>query len=169
MQFRDTFKKVKLSPSIKEYMDRAVVEQVTLHKRGKKLIILLSLDYILPISMIEEVREAIAKSLQGLGVEIILNIRYELSSQYTPKIIYEKHKENLSQAISILGESYRCIFDRMEFQFEEENDKTWMKSTLEDSPLMKQRGEAIGVKLEQIFEDQFALKVSCQFVYKEKV
>jgi len=164
INFFESFPDIKLSQELKSIMSYTMVERITTNTAKTRLRIYLSANRLIDKQYFYEVENEIAKQLFGKGVSVEIIEKFELSTQYNCKNLYEAYRESMLLEISKANTIMYQVFRKCDIEFPEDGV---IKIILEDTSVSRRFEDEIEDYLHKVFNVRCNMPAKVEVDYKE--
>ena len=163
--FFDVFPGLKLEGNVKQQMEQVEVVKVTSTSRKDFLRIYIASTHLIQKEVIFRVEKEIKEQLfKKAPMTIKIYEKFSLSSQYTPKTLYDVYRESI---LDELREYDHIIYNAIKGADVVFTDESRMELTVGDSVLVRSKAEEILHILDKIFNERCGQNLLVNLAYKE--
>ena len=165
--------KVEFDESIERYFRDVEVESIKKSKHNTLNFCLISYN-IIPYSYIKAAREIMASQLFNIDINeekksnfvnpVSINIKYKLSSKYTPKTIYDEIRKDLFDELKDIKLLYAAFFRKDNISFTDDNT---MEISFVKSKSFEDTQKELVDTLENIFSNRYERDLKININWKE--
>ena len=117
--FYNVFNNVKLNNEYADIFNNVSVDKVTANRARTNYKVYITSQRIIPRDVLDEVEKAIERDYFGRSeTQVLIIERFELSSLYTPEIVFKEYKDSIRYIFSRGGSMDTAFFDSLEFEIE---------------------------------------------------
>ncbi len=164
--FREVFPGLKLDKNLDDLIGQTEVENITMFKSEKKMVISISSQNLIAKKLIKKTEEALTNFVfNGRGEEkCIIKDRYILSKQYKLKHLTDIYKDSFLEEIKDISYVDFRLLDRAEWYY---NDNI-LTLALEDTFLARSHSDKIKQYLVSTYKERFGMDVQIGFDFTEE-
>jgi DNA polymerase-3 subunit alpha (Gram-positive type) len=141
-----------------------MVEKITMRQHDKTLIIDICSDHLISRPYISRAEECIRNHVfNQKGYRVIINDRYELSSQYNTRTLTELYKDSILYDIEQVSHVGYRIMKKAEWYYSDDI----ITLALEDSKLSRNHAPVIKNYIEETYKNRFNMSVKVCFDYTD--
>ena len=164
-QFKDVFPGLKLDKELDDLLGQTEVENITMFKSEKKMVISISSQNLIPKKLIYKAEEQIKDFVFGHGGEkCIIKEKYILSKQYKLKHLSEIYKDSFLEEMKNISYVDFRLLDRAEWYYNE----NILTLAVEDTYIARSHSNVIKEYLENTYKERFGMEVQVGFNYSEE-
>ncbi|MBP3622355.1 MAG: PolC-type DNA polymerase III [Lachnospiraceae bacterium] len=164
--FREVFPGLKLDRDLDDLLGQTEVENITMFKSEKKMVISISSHNLIAKKLIKKAEEKIKEFVFGprSGETCVIKERFILSKQYKLKHLTDIYKDSFLEEIKDISYVDFRLLDRAEWYY---NDNI-LTLALEDTHLARSHSDKIKAYLETTYKERFGMEVQIGFNYTEE-
>lgn len=163
--FFEVFVTLKLNKGLTELFSETKVSRVVSTSRKDILRIYLTSNHLISHSDMRDVEREIAKQLfPNSKLQVMLNVTFSLSEQYTIQNLMELYGESIRTELKDYNHFFYNLFSHATIEYPEEDV---MLMILEDSLLAQKRADEFVGIFERIINDRCGLKTDIRISYKD--
>ena len=141
-----------------------MIEKVVMKQAERRLIISLLSKHLISRPKIVQVEDIICGHLfRGRGYKVIIDDRYELSSQYNTRTLTEVYKDSILYDVEKISHVGYRLLKRAEWYYADDI----ITLAMEDSKLSKSHSIGIKKYLEETYKKRFGMDIKVGFDYTE--
>ncbi len=161
--FLEVFPNLKISDSIMDILKLMKVEKVALSSDRQRMRIYLFCPRLVPKSIIYDMERGIKEQLfHGKQMEIKIQERFQLSSQFTPKTLMDAYKESILSELKGYSIIQYSMLRKSMITYPREN---LIRLTIEDTMVNKEKTGEFKRILEKIFFERCGIGVDIEFEF----
>ena len=165
--FFEVFPTLKIESPLHDRLEQAVIDRVSTSKRKDVLRIYLFSTRLILKTDIRKTEEEIKKQLfPGAMLSVIIQERFELSSQYTPENLMKEYRDSILEELREYSHIEYTAFRTAEIAY---SGTEKMTLTLEDTVLNRSKEAELVRILEKIFIERCGLRCNIGIAYREAV
>ena len=162
--FFDVFTELNMEKEMASLLADTMVEKVVMKQAERKLIINIVSKHLISRPVIAKAEEILCAHLfRGKGYKVIIEDRYELSSQYNTRTLTEVYKDSILFDVEKISHVGYRLLKRAEWYY----DGDIITLAMEDSKLSKSHSVAIKQYLEETYKKRFNMDIKVGFDYTE--
>lgn len=162
--FFDVFTELNMEKEMASLLSDTMVEKVVMKQAERKLIINIVSKHLISRPVIAKAEEILCVHLfRGKGYKVIIEDRYELSSQYNTRTLTEVYKDSILFDVEKISHVGYRLLKRAEWYY----DGDIITLAMEDSKLSKSHSVAIKQYLEETYKKRFNMDIKVGFDYTE--
>ncbi len=164
-KFFNVFPDLRLKADLEELMSLVFVEKIASNHSKSSLKIYIVSTRLIPRYDKLYVQKEIEKQLFGnMAVKVIIDDRYVLSKQYSPKTLWDEYSDSIMAELKDFNIVMYNMLRKGDVEF---SDNDTLKLTLEDSVLGKSKEAELKGYVEEIIVKRCGLPVNISIGYKE--
>lgn len=164
-KFFNVFPDLRLKADLEELMSLVFVEKIASNHSKSSLKIYIVSTRLIPRYDKLYVQKEIEKQLFGnMAVKVIIDDRYVLSKQYSPKTLWDEYSDSIMAELKDFNIVMYNMLRKGDVEF---TDNDTLKLTLEDSVLGKSKEAELKGYVEEIIVKRCGLPVNISIGYKE--
>ena len=162
--FFEVFPELNMDKELSSLFEDTMIEKVVMKQAERQLIISLLSKHLIRRPKIVQVEDIICGHLfRGRGYKVIIDDRYELSSQYNTRTLTEVYKDSILYDVEKISHVGYRLLKRAEWYYSDDI----ITLAMEDSKLSKSHSIGIKKYLEETYKKRFGLDIKVGFDYTE--
>ena len=162
--FFEVFPELNMDKELSSLFEDTMIEKVVMKQAERQLIISLLSKHLISRPKIVQVEDIICGHLfRGRGYKVIIDDRYELSSQYNTRTLTEVYKDSILYAVEKISHVGYRLLKRAEWYYSDDI----ITLAMEDSKLSKSHSIGIKKYLEETYKKRFGMDIKVGFDYTE--
>ena len=162
--FFEVFPELNMDKELSSLFEDTMIEKVVMKQTERQLIISLLSKHLISRPKIVQVEDIICGHLfRGRGYKVIIDDRYELSSQYNTRTLTEVYKDSILYDIEKISHVGYRLLKRAEWYYADDI----ITLAMEDSKLSKSHSIGIKKYLEETYKKRFGMDIKVGFDYTE--
>ena len=162
--FFEVFPELNMDKELSSLFEDTMIEKVVMKQAERQLIISLLSKHLISRPKIVQVEDIICGHLfRGRGYKVIIDDRYELSSQYNTKTLTEVYKDSILYDVEKISHVGYRLLKRAEWYYSDDI----ITLAMEDSKLSKSHSIGIKKYLEETYKKRFGMDIKVGFDYTE--
>ena len=162
--FFEVFPELNMDKELSSLFEDTMIEKVVMKQAERQLIISLLSKHLISRPKIEQVEDIICGHLfRGRGYKVIIDDRYELSSQYNTRTLTEVYKDSILYDVEKISHVGYRLLKRAEWYYSDDI----ITLAMEDSKLSKSHSIGIKKYLEETYKKRFGMDIKVGFDYTE--
>ena len=163
--FKEVFPGLKFDKTIDDLIGQTEVENITMFKSEKKMVISISSHNLIAKKLIYRAEEQIKQFVFGHSSEkCIIKERFILSKQYKLKHLTDIYKDSFLEELKNISYVDFRLLDRAEWYYNE----NILTLAVEDTYIARSHSHIIKEYLETTYRERFGMEVSVGFNYTEE-
>ena len=153
-----------MDKELSSLFEDTMIEKVVMKQAERQLIISLLSKHLISRPKIVQVEDIICGHLfRGRGYKVIIDDRYELSSQYNTRTLTEVYKDSILYDVEKISHVGYRLLKRAEWYYADDI----ITLAMEDSKLSKSHSIGIKKYLEETYKKRFGMDIKVGFDYTE--
>ena len=153
-----------MDKELSSLFEDTMIEKVVMKQAERRLIISLLSKHLISRPKIVQVEDIICGHLfRGRGYKVIIDDRYELSSQYNTRTLTEVYKDSILYDVEKISHVGYRLLKRAEWYYADDI----ITLAMEDSKLSKSHSIGIKKYLEETYKKRFGMDIKVGFDYTE--
>ncbi len=153
-----------MDKELSSLFEDTMIEKVVMKQAERQLIISLLSKHLISRPKIVQVEDIICGHLfRGRGYKVIIDDRYELSSQYNTRTLTEVYKDSILYDVEKISHVGYRLLKRAEWYYSDDI----ITLAMEDSKLSKSHSIGIKKYLEETYKKRFGMDIKVGFDYTE--
>ncbi len=162
--FFEVFPELNMDKELSSLFEDTMIEKVVMKQAERQLIISLLSKHLISRPKIVQVEDIICGHLfRGRGYKVIIDDRYELSSQYNTRTLTEVYKDSILYDVEKISHVGYRLLKRAEWYYSDDI----ITLAMEDSKLSKSHSIGIKKYLEETYKKRFGMDIKVGFDYTE--
>ena len=162
--FFEVFPELNMDKELSSLFEDTMIEKVVMKQAERQLIISLLSKHLISRPKIVQVEDIICGHLfRGRGYKVIIDDRYELSSQYNTRTLTEVYKDSILYDVEKISHVGYRLLKRAEWYYADDI----ITLAMEDSKLSKSHSIGIKKYLEETYKKRFGMDIKVGFDYTE--
>ncbi len=162
--FFEVFPELNMDKELSSLFEDTMIEKVVMKQAERRLIISLLSKHLISRPKIVQVEDIICGHLfRGRGYKVIIDDRYELSSQYNTRTLTEVYKDSILYDVEKISHVGYRLLKRAEWYYADDI----ITLAMEDSKLSKSHSIGIKKYLEETYKKRFGMDIKVGFDYTE--
>ena len=162
--FFEVFPELNMDKELSSLFEDTMIEKVVMKRAERQLIISLLSKHLISRPKIVQVEDIICGHLfRGRGYKVIIDDRYELSSQYNTRTLTEVYKDSILYDVEKISHVGYRLLKRAEWYYADDI----ITLAMEDSKLSKSHSIGIKKYLEETYKKRFGMDIKVGFDYTE--
>ena len=162
--FFEVFPELNMDKELSSLFEDTMIEKVVMKQAERQLIISLLSKHLISRPKIVQVEDIIYGHLfRGRGYKVIIDDRYELSSQYNTRTLTEVYKDSILYDVEKISHVGYRLLKRAEWYYSDDI----ITLAMEDSKLSKSHSIGIKKYLEETYKKRFGMDIKVGFDYTE--
>lgn len=162
--FFEVFPELNMDKELSSLFEDTMIEKVVMKQAERQLIISLLSKHLISRPKIVQVEDIICGHLfRGRGYKVIIDDRYELSSQYNTRALTEVYKDSILYDVEKISHVGYRLLKRAEWYYADDI----ITLAMEDSKLSKSHSIGIKKYLEETYKKRFGMDIKVGFDYTE--
>ena len=162
--FFEVFPELNMDKELSSLFENTMIEKVVMKQAERQLIISLLSKHLISRPKIVQVEDIICGHLfRGRGYKVIIDDRYELSSQYNTRTLTEVYKDSILYDVEKISHVGYRLLKRAEWYYADDI----ITLAMEDSKLSKSHSIGIKKYLEETYKKRFGMDIKVGFDYTE--
>lgn len=162
--FFEVFSELNMDKELSSLFEDTMIEKVVMKQAERQLIISLLSKHLISRPKIVQVEDIICGHLfRGRGYKVIIDDRYELSSQYNTRTLTEVYKDSILYDVEKISHVGYRLLKRAEWYYADDI----ITLAMEDSKLSKSHSIGIKKYLEETYKKRFGMDIKVGFDYTE--
>ena len=162
--FFEVFPELNMDKELSSLFEDTMIEKVVMKQTERQLIISLLSKHLISRPKIVQVEDIICGHLfRGRGYKVIIDDRYELSSQYNTRTLTEVYKDSILYDVEKISHVGYRLLKRAEWYYADDI----ITLAMEDSKLSKSHSIGIKKYLEETYKKRFGMDIKVGFDYTE--
>lgn len=162
--FFEVFPELNMDKELSSLFEDTMIEKVVMKQAERQLIISLLSKHLISRPKIVQVEDIICGHLfRGHGYKVIIDDRYELSSQYNTRTLTEVYKDSILYDVEKISHVGYRLLKRAEWYYADDI----ITLAMEDSKLSKSHSIGIKKYLEETYKKRFGMDIKVGFDYTE--
>lgn len=162
--FFEVFPELNMDKELSSLFEDTMIEKVVMKQAERQLIISLLSKHLISRPKIVQVEDIICGHLfRGRGYKVIIDDRYELSSQYNTRTLTEVYKDSILYDVEKISHIGYRLLKRAEWYYSDDI----ITLAMEDSKLSKSHSIGIKKYLEETYKKRFGMDIKVGFDYTE--
>ena len=162
--FFEVFPELNMDKELSSLFEDTMIEKVVMKQAERQLIISLLSKHLIRRPKIVQVEDIICGHLfRGRGYKVIIDDRYELSSQYNTRTLTEVYKDSILYDVEKISHVGYRLLKRAEWYYSDDI----ITLAMEDSKLSKSHSIGIKKYLEETYKKRFGMDIKVGFDYTE--
>ena len=162
--FFEVFPELNMDKELSSLFEDTMIEKVVMKQAERQLIISLLSKHLISHPKIVQVEDIICGHLfRGRGYKVIIDDRYELSSQYNTRTLTEVYKDSILYDVEKISHVGYRLLKRAEWYYSDDI----ITLAMEDSKLSKSHSIGIKKYLEETYKKRFGMDIKVGFDYTE--
>ena len=162
--FFEVFPELNMDKEMSSLFEDTMIEKVVMKQAERRLIISLLSKHLISRPKIVQVEDIICGHLfRGRGYKVIIDDRYELSSQYNTRTLTEVYKDSILYDVEKISHVGYRLLKRAEWYYADDI----ITLAMEDSKLSKSHSIGIKKYLEETYKKRFGMDIKVGFDYTE--
>ncbi len=162
--FFEVFPELNMDKELSSLFEDTMIERVVMKQAERQLIISLLSKHLISRPKIVQVEDIICGYLfRGRGYKVIIDDRYELSSQYNTRTLTEVYKDSILYDVEKISHVGYRLLKRAEWYYADDI----ITLAMEDSKLSKSHSIGIKKYLEETYKKRFGMDIKVGFDYTE--
>ena len=162
--FFEVFPELNMDKELSSLFEDTMIERVVMKQAERQLIISLLSKHLISRPKIVQVEDIICGHLfRGRGYKVIIDDRYELSSQYNTRTLTEVYKDSILYDVEKISHVGYRLLKRAEWYYADDI----ITLAMEDSKLSKSHSIGIKKYLEETYKKRFGMDIKVGFDYTE--
>ena len=162
--FFEVFPELNMDKELSSLLEDTMIEKVVMKQTERQLIISLMSKHLISRPKIAQVEDIICGHLfRGRGYKVIIDDRYELSSQYNTRTLTEVYKDSILYDVEKISHVGYRLLKRAEWYYADDI----ITLAMEDSKLSKSHSIGIKKYLEDTYKKRFGMDIKVGFDYTE--
>ena len=162
--FFEVFPELNMDKELSSLFEDTMIEKVVMKQAERQLIISLLSKHLISRPKIVQVEDIICGHLfRGRGYKVIIDDRYELSSQYKTRTLTEVYKDSILYDVEKISHVGYRLLKRAEWYYSDDI----ITLAMEDSKLSKSHSIGIKKYLEETYKKRFGMDIKVGFDYTE--
>ena len=162
--FFEVFPELNMDKELSSLFEDTMIENVVMKQAERQLIISLLSKHLISRPKIVQVEDIICGHLfRGRGYKVIIDDRYELSSQYNTRTLTEVYKDSILYDVEKISHVGYRLLKRAEWYYADDI----ITLAMEDSKLSKSHSIGIKKYLEETYKKRFGMDIKVGFDYTE--
>ena len=162
--FFEVFPELNMDKELSSLFEDTMIEKVVMKQAERRLIISLLSKHLISRPKIVQVEDIICGHLfRGRGYKVIIDDRYELSSQYNTRTLTEVYKDSILYDVEKISHVGYRLLKRAEWYYSDDI----ITLAMEDSKLSKSHSIGIKKYLEETYKKRFGMDIKVGFDYTE--
>ena len=162
--FFEVFPELNMDKELSSLFEDTMIEKVVMKQAERQLIISLLSKHLISRPKIVQVEDIICGHLfRGRGYKVIIDDRYELSSQYNTRTLTEIYKDSILYDVEKISHVGYRLLKRAEWYYSDDI----ITLAMEDSKLSKSHSIGIKKYLEETYKKRFGMDIKVGFDYTE--
>ena len=162
--FFEVFPELNMDKELSSLFEDTMIEKVVMKQAERQLIISLLSKHLISRPKIVQVEDIICGHLfRGRGYKVIIDDRYELSSQYNTRTLTEVYKDSILYDVEKVSHVGYRLLKRAEWYYSDDI----ITLAMEDSKLSKSHSIGIKKYLEETYKKRFGMDIKVGFDYTE--
>ena len=162
--FFEVFPELNMDKEMSSLFEDTMIEKVVMKQAERQLIISLLSKHLISRPKIVQVEDIICGHLfRGRGYKVIIDDRYELSSQYNTRTLTEVYKDSILYDVEKISHVGYRLLKRAEWYYADDI----ITLAMEDSKLSKSHSIGIKKYLEETYKKRFGMDIKVGFDYTE--
>ena len=162
--FFEVFPELNMDKELSSLFEDTMIEKVVMKQAERQLIISLLSKHLISRPKIVQVEDIICGHLfRGRGYKVIIDDRYELSSQYNTRTLTEVYKDSIVYDVEKISHVGYRLLKRAEWYYSDDI----ITLAMEDSKLSKSHSIGIKKYLEETYKKRFGMDIKVGFDYTE--
>ena len=162
--FFEVFPELNMDKEMSSLFEDTMIEKVVMKQAERRLIISLLSKHLISRPKIVQVEDIICGHLfRGRGYKVIIDDRYELSSQYNTRTLTEVYKDSILYDVEKISHVGYRLLKRAEWYYSDDI----ITLAMEDSKLSKSHSIGIKKYLEETYKKRFGMDIKVGFDYTE--
>ena len=162
--FFEVFPELNMDKELSSLFEDTMIEKVVMKQAEHQLIISLLSKHLISRPKIVQVEDIICGHLfRGRGYKVIIDDRYELSSQYNTRTLTEVYKDSILYDVEKISHVGYRLLKRAEWYYADDI----ITLAMEDSKLSKSHSIGIKKYLEETYKKRFGMDIKVGFDYTE--
>ena len=162
--FFEVFPELNMDKELYSLFEDTMIEKVVMKQAERQLIISLLSKHLISRPKIVQVEDIICGHLfRGRGYKVIIDDRYELSSQYNTRTLTEVYKDSILYDVEKISHVGYRLLKRAEWYYADDI----ITLAMEDSKLSKSHSIGIKKYLEETYKKRFGMDIKVGFDYTE--
>ena len=162
--FFEVFPELNMDKELSSLFEDTMIEKVVMKQAERQLIISLLSKHLISRPKIVQVEDIICGHLfRGRGYKVIIDDRYELSSQYNTRTLTEVYKDSILYDVEKISHVGYRLLKRGEWYYADDI----ITLAMEDSKLSKSHSIGIKKYLEETYKKRFGMDIKVGFDYTE--
>ena len=162
--FFEVFPELNMDKELSSLFEDTMIEKVVMKQAERQLIISLLSKHLISRPKIVQVEDIICGHLfRGRSYKVIIDDRYELSSQYNTRTLTEVYKDSILYDVEKISHVGYRLLKRAEWYYADDI----ITLAMEDSKLSKSHSIGIKKYLEETYKKRFGMDIKVGFDYTE--
>lgn len=162
--FFEVFPELNMDKELSSLFEDTMIEKVVMKQAERQLIISLLSKHLISRPKIVQVEDIICGHLfRGRSYKVIIDDRYELSSQYNTRTLTEVYKDSILYDVEKISHVGYRLLKRAEWYYSDDI----ITLAMEDSKLSKSHSIGIKKYLEETYKKRFGMDIKVGFDYTE--
>ena len=162
--FFEVFPELNMDKELSSLFEDTMIEKVVMKQAERQLIISLLSKHLISRPKIVQVEDIICGHLfRGRGYKVIIDDRYELSSQYNTRTLTGVYKDSILYDVEKISHVGYRLLKRAEWYYSDDI----ITLAMEDSKLSKSHSIGIKKYLEETYKKRFGMDIKVGFDYTE--
>ena len=162
--FFEVFPELNMDKELSSLFEDTMIEKVVMKQAERQLIISLLSKHLISRPKIVQVEDIICGHLfRERGYKVIIDDRYELSSQYNTRTLTEVYKDSILYDVEKISHVGYRLLKRAEWYYADDI----ITLAMEDSKLSKSHSIGIKKYLEETYKKRFGMDIKVGFDYTE--
>ena len=162
--FFEVFPELNMDKELSSLFEDTMIEKVVMKQAERQLIISLLSKHLISRPKIVQVEDIICGHLfRGRGYKVIIDDRYELSSQYNTRTLTVVYKDSILYDVEKISHVGYRLLKRAEWYYSDDI----ITLAMEDSKLSKSHSIGIKKYLEETYKKRFGMDIKVGFDYTE--
>ncbi|RGH10864.1 PolC-type DNA polymerase III [Clostridium sp. AF15-31] len=162
--FFEVFPELNMDKELSSLFEDTMIEKVVMKQAERQLIISLLSRHLISRPKIVQVEDIICGHLfRGRSYKVIIDDRYELSSQYNTRTLTEVYKDSILYDVEKISHVGYRLLKRAEWYYADDI----ITLAMEDSKLSKSHSIGIKKYLEETYKKRFGMDIKVGFDYTE--
>ena len=162
--FFEVFPELNMDKELSSLFEDTMIEKVVMKQAERQLIISLLSKHLISRPKIVQVEDIICGHLfRGRGYKVIIDDRYELSSQYNTRTLTEVYKDSILYDVEKISHVGYRLLKRAEWYYSDDI----ITLAMEDSKLSKSHSIGIKKYLEETYKKRYGMDIKVGFDYTE--
>lgn len=162
--FFEVFPELNMDKELSSLFEDTMIEKVVMKQAERQLIISLLSKHLISRPKIVQVEDIICGHLfRGRGYKVIIDDRYELSSQYNTRTLTEVYKDSILYDVEKISHVGYRLLKWAEWYYSDDI----ITLAMEDSKLSKSHSIGIKKYLEETYKKRFGMDIKVGFDYTE--